>query len=254
MFIVYCSEIYNIIAMKKFVIPLLLVSLLIFACDENDVSQSLYTYEEKAGDTIYLANQIKLIIHNKNGIIEITGTDTTNNMYIDMTKKVRSHISQSDASDHMSDIAILTEEKTNEIEITVGHPDDNQLDYFVNFNIILPMIFDFDIENGNGSVSLFSTSRSVIIGLGNGNADVDANLKHPCFMNINIGNGNAAIFIPDTTNADVYASVGNGTASQTGLPFSNFQSSAKQFSGILGNGVGFIGISIGNGNIMLAGK
>jgi len=239
--------------MKKLLLLLFLTPLL-FACNDNEISQTLYTFEEISGDTIYLANQIKLTMNNKNGMIDITGTDTTNNMYIGIRKKVRSNISQSDAQNHISDINILTEEKTDEVEITVEHPDGNQLDYQVDFSIILPMIFDFDIGNGNGSISLYSTSKNINIGLGNGNADVDVELVDTCFLNIGIGNGTAAVFLPNNTNSSLFASVGNGTVSYSGLTIHNAQSTGKQLTGTLGNGGGTIVISIGNGNIVLAGK
>ena len=98
----------------KLLVILPLMICLLYACEKNGSDRD-HEFEEKEYKTISLSNQTMLILENTNGNIIITGTDTANNMYLDITKKVKSRISVSDAQSHISDISISTQEKPDEI-------------------------------------------------------------------------------------------------------------------------------------------
>jgi hypothetical protein len=228
---------------------LFLITALFCSCDENSVSVLSYKAESTESHTINLTTQTSLIIYNTNGIIAITSSDTTNNLYYTIVKKVESNQSESDAQSHLSDINITIEENTNNIKFDVDHPTSQDRNYLIDFDIILPDYIYHEIGLGNGNITLKSKTRLVLINLGNGNAITDLTLDDTCAVSIAVGNGNIDFTVPDTTNAFLNASVGNGTITNNGLNFTNQQSTSNQFSGTLGNGAGNITLNVGNGNI-----
>lgn len=228
---------------------IVLFALLYWSCNENSVS--VFTYESEATEshTINLTTQTALIVYNTNGNITITSSDTASNLYCDIVKKVKSNVSESDAQSHIPDINISIEENINNIKFEVDHPMNSDLDYEMNFDIVLPNNLNFEIAHGNGNITLKSITKATVINLGNGNANTDLILEDTCTVSIAVGNGNIDFTIPGNTNANLTASVGNGTISNNGLNFTNQQSSNNQLNGTLGNGAGSIVLSIGNGNI-----
>ncbi len=138
------------------------------------------------------------------------------------------------------------------ININVEHPDDNDLSYQVDFTIILPIYFNHIITLGNGNIDLSTHSDLVIINLGNGNINANAVLQDTCYVSVQLGNGNLLMNVPDTTNAYTTATVGNGVISTSGLNFQDLQTTSKTLNGRLGNGLGEITVSVGNGNLTLS--
>jgi hypothetical protein len=239
--------------MQKLIL-VILIALLYWSCDENSVS--VFTYESEATEShsINLTTQTTIIVYNTNGNITITSSDTASNLYCDIVKKVKSNVSESDAQSHIPDIDISIEENVNNTKFDVDHPTDNDRNYEINFDIILPNNLNYDIALGNGNITLGSRTKLAVINLGNGNVTTDLTLEDTCAVSIAVGNGNINFAIPGNTNANLIASVGNGTISNTGLNFTNQQSSNNQFNGTLGNGAGSIVLSIGNGNIIMIKK
>lgn len=234
--------------MRKLLL-IILFALLYWSCDENSVSVFRYEAEATESHNINLTTQTSIIIYNTNGNITIAGSDTASNLYCSILKKVESNQSESDAQSHLSDIDITVEENVSNIRFEVDHPTNDDRNYQINFDIILPNNLNYDIALGNGNITLESITKLALINLGNGNVTTDFTLGDTCTVSIAVGNGNIDFTIPDITNADLTASVGNGTISNNGLNFTNQQSSNNQFNGTLGNGAGSIALSIGNGNI-----
>lgn len=234
----------------KNIFGLFLILCILCACDKTDSDRD-HEFEEKVSETVEVSGQTTLFIQGRNGNITITGTNETSDISLDITKIVKSRISVSDAESHMSDIFISIEEETDDIEVFVDHPLNNDIDYTVNFSITLPLIFDFEIVLGNGNIALESTSRFVTVNLGNGNTSADLILLDTCMVEVLTGNGNIELSIPSTTNAYLDASVGNGTVTNTGLNIQNQVSSGKQITGDIGNGAGTIVLVAGNGNIRI---
>ena len=236
----------------KTAIFLLLSIILIIGCDENSVTSSdQFESEIDESQVITLSTQTDFIIENTNGNILISVSDTAAIIYCDITKKVRSRISESDAQSHLSQIDITFEKNTTDVTIEVDHPMNDDRDYEVTFDILLPNNFNYNLNLGNGSVFVNSTTKNLLVNLGNGSVESNVILLDTCYVSVSIGNGNMDLIIPDNTNAMLSASVGNGSISNTGLNFHNQHSTSRQFSGVLGSGVGSIVLSVGNGNITM---
>ena len=236
--------------MKKYFL-IIISFFLFFGCNEDSVSSNTYESEANESHTLNLTTQTELIVQNTNGNINLTGSDTTSNMYCFITKKVISKISESDAQSHLSEIDITIQDNANNIKIEVDNPNDDDRDYIITLNIILPHNFNQILTLGNGNISVESMTKRIIANLGNGNFYSDVTLLDTCFVEVAVGNGNLTLIIPGSTNALLTASVGNGNISNNGLNFQNQQISNNRFSGTLGNGAGRILLSLGNGNITM---
>ena len=236
--------------MKKYFL-IILSALLIYSCDEDSVSSFTYDAEVDETYTYNVTTQTELVVLNTNGNINITGSDTTTNLYCFVTKKVESKVSESDAQSHLSDIDISIEGNANNFNIEVDNPNNDDRNYVITLNIILPNNFNQILTLGNGNITVNSTTKKLMGYLGNGNFIADVTLSDTCLAEISVGNGNINLTIPGGTNALLTASVGNGNISNNGLNFQNQQISNNRFSGTLGNGVGRILLSLGNGNIIM---
>ncbi len=227
---------------------------LFFGCDEDSVSSNTYESEANESHTLNLTTQTELIVQNTNGNISVTGSDTTANLYCFITKKVISNVSESDAQSHLSDIDITIQDNADNVKIEVDNPNDDDRDYVITLNIIIPLNFNHILTLGNGNISVESITKKIIANLGNGNFTSDVTLQDTCLVEVAVGNGNLTLIIPNSTNALLTASVGNGNISNNGLNFQNQQISNNHFSGTLGNGIGRILLSLGNGNITMSKK
>jgi hypothetical protein len=240
-------------AMKKYFLIIFSV-FLFFGCDEDSVSSNTYEAEVDESHFLNLTTQTELIIQNTNGSISVTGSDTTNNMYCFITKKVRSKISKSDAQSHLSEIDITIQDNTDNVKVEVDNPNDDDRDYEITLNIIIPNNFDHILTLGNGNISVELITKKIIANLGNGNFSSDVTLQDICLVEVAVGNGNLTLIIPGSTNALLTASVGNGNISNNGLNFQNQHIDNNHFLGTLGNGAGRILLSLGNGNITMSKK
>ena len=236
--------------MKKYFL-IILSALLIYSCDEDSVSSFTYDAEVDETYTYNVTTQTELVVLNTNGNVNITGSDTTTNLYCFVTNKVESKLSESDAQSHLSDIDISIEGNANNFNIEVDNPNNDDRNYVITLNIILPNNFNQILTLGNGNITVNSTTKKLMGYLGNGNFIADVTLSDTCLAEISVGNGNLDLTIPGGTNALLTASVGNGNISNNGLNFQNQQISNNRFSGTLGNGVGRILLSLGNGNIIM---
>jgi len=237
--------------MKKYLFIISSV-LLFFGCNEDSVSSNTYESEANESHTLNLTTQTELIVQNNNGNISVTGSDTSSNMYCFITKKVISKISESDAQAHLSEIDITIQENADNVKVEVDNPNDDDRDYVITLNIILPHNFDQILTLGNGNISVESITKKIVANLGNGNFNSNVTLQDTCFVEAAVGNGNLILTIPGNTNALLTASVGNGNISNNGLNFQNQQINNNHFSGTLGNGIGRILLSLGNGNITMS--
>lgn len=239
--------------MKKYF--LIIFSIFLFlGCDEDSVSSNTYESEANESHTLNLTTQTELIVQNTNGNINVAGSDTTSNMYCFITKKVRSKISESDAQSHLSEIDITIQDNADNVKIEVDNPNDDDREYVITLDIILPNNLNNILTLGNGNIYVESITKKIIANLGNGNFTADVTLRDTCFVETAVGNGNLTLIIPDSTNALLTASVGNGNIINNGLNFQNQQINNNHFSGTLGNGVGRILLSLGNGNITMSKK
>ena len=181
----------------------------------------------------------------------IVGSDAADDLQCTISKKVTSQVSEDDAQSHMSDIVIAVDDNANSVGFTVDHPTSDSRSYEINFYIVLPNNFSYDLTAVNGDITLQSQATSVEIDLLNGNSNSDLTLGDGCAVSIIVGNGDIGLTVPDNTNADLTASVVNGSISNTGLTFTNEQITSTQFTGTLGDGDGNIALSVGNGDVVM---
>ncbi len=236
----------------RHIVIFLFLACIVYACDK-DVSDDSYEYEDKEYNTVNIGTQDLLVLHVYNGNVAITGYESASDLILDITKIVKSNESVSDAEAHMSDISVSVEEYTHEIYVFVDHPLGSEFNYTVNFTITLPLIFDFDILVGNGNVTIESTSENISVDVNNGNTSADVILLDPCSVDFVTGNGNISLYMPQSTNAYLNASVGNGYVSSIELTIQNQVCSNNQLYGDIGSGTGNIRLSSGNGNILIVG-
>jgi len=239
--------------MKKYLLIIFSIFLFI-GCDEDSVSSNTYESEANESHTLNLTTQTELIVQDTNGSIIVTGSDTTSNVYCLITKKVISHVSESDAQSHLADIDITIQDNADNIKVEVDNPNNDDRDYEITLNIIIPNNFSYILTLGNGNISVESITKKIIAYLGNGNFSSDVTLLDTCLVEVAVGNGNLTLIIPGSTNALLTASVGNGNISNNGLNFQNQQIDNNHFLGKLGNGAGRILLSLGNGNITMSKK
>jgi hypothetical protein len=236
----------------KLLYLLILSFALLSGCDDDSMS-SPNQYEAEEGEIQYitLTSQTNLTVNNTNGTIQIVASDTASGIYCDIKKKVKSKISEDDAQSHLANINITVTKSTTGINVEVNNPSNDDRDYEIQMNVLLPDNFNYDLSLGNGTVSVNSTTKNLFIGLGNGTVEAGLILTDTCFTSVSLGNGDLNFTIPNNTNAMLVAAVGNGLISNNGLNFQNQQITSRQLSGTLGSGAGNIALSVGNGNIVL---
>ncbi len=242
--------------MKALVVPFLfLFSLILFlSCNEDSFMSDQFESESVETQIIALASQNNFRVDDTNGSIIISSSDTAKNIYYNITKKVKSKVSEDDARAHLEKIIIAASKSDDDVTIKVDHPKNDNRNYEIKFGILLPDRFNYILNLGNGGVSIKTAAQNVIVNLGNGNTEADINLIDTCNVSISIGNGNLNLTLPANTNASVHALVGNGIVNNNGLNFQNQQANEKQLTGELGNGAGKIVLNVGNGSITLLKK
>ena len=208
-----------------------------------------HEYMENEVKTVDLADLTKLVLHNNDGNVLIKGLEGASDIRVEVTKRVSSRLSVSDARRHVSDITVSTREKNGTVEISATHPRTFLRRHKVDLSILLPHSFDGDINVVNGDLTLVSSSRFVTINVGNGNIVADVALQDSCSVYIGVGNGKIDLSIPSGTNASLSTLVGTGVISTAGLLIQNQQKSKDRLSGILGSGAGSIRLLTGNGDI-----
>ena len=242
--------------MKKviYLILLLLSIVVITSCEDNTLSTNISEAQVNESQYITTPTQSNLVVKNTNGIINISASDTANNINLSITKRVKSLVSSDDAQSHLSQIVISVEKSTEDVSIQVDNPQDDERTYEIGLNIVLPDRFNYSLFLGNGEISIYATTKTLTANLGNGNLDADVTLIDTCYISLLLGNGNMNLTIPETTNTRLSATIGNGNLVISGLTFQNQQSSNKQFSGTLGNGSGIAVLSVGNGSLAVSKK
>lgn len=231
---------------------LIFALILTIGCDEESViSSDQFESETEESKVITLVEETNLIVENTNGSISVSTSDTARNVSCSIKKKVKSRISENDAQSSLSRINITYENISSSVKIKVNHPNNDDRNYEIGLNIILPDRFNYNLSLGNGTISIITQTRNLLISLGNGSVQTNVTLLDTCFASISVGNGELNLLVPENTNAMLSASIGNGVITNNGLNFQNQMITDKKFNGILGSGTGQIILSVGNGNITM---
>jgi len=227
------------------------VVVVVFISCNDDKKSSDYKFEAKEFKTFALDGQSKIFLKGYDGNIKTTGSDTAEFITMNVTKRVKSSISNEDAQSNVSNVNIGFDLQSDQLMVMVTQPVNDNRDYEVDFEIIHPEVFNYYLELGNGNVDLMTKSAAVTVQLGNGNLQADLRLLNSCQVNLNSGNGSVILSIPKTTNANISAEVGNGLITKTGLTMQITEQTKTKLIGTLGNGSGHISMNVGNGNIDL---
>jgi len=231
---------------------LIFALILTIGCDEESViSSDQFELETEESKLITLIEEINLIVENTNGSISVSASDTARNVSCSIKKKVKSRISENDAQSSLSRINITYENISSSVKIKVNHPNNDDRNYEIGLNIILPDRFNYNLSLRNGTISIITQTRNLLISLGNGSVQTNVTLLDTCFASISVGNGELNFVIPGNTNAMLSASIGNGVITNNILNFQNQVITDKKFNGTLGSGTGQIILSVGNGNITM---
>lgn len=231
---------------------LIFALILTIGCDEESViSSDQFESETEESKVITLGEETNLIVENTNGSISVSASDTARNVSCSIKKKVKSRISENDAQSSLSRINITYENISSSVKIKVNHPNNDDRNYEIGLNIILPDRFNYNLSLGNGTISIITQTRNLLISLGNGSVQTNVTLLDTCFASISVGNGELNFVIPGNTNAMLSASIGNGVITNNSINFQNQVITDKKFNGTLGSGTGQIILSVGNGNITM---
>ena len=239
-------------AMRKYIL-LLILPLLLSACEDSGSGDESFEYEDFITKTMEPGAVRLLDLRSTNGTINISGSDTAHYVLIEVTRRVKSYRSTLRAKDHIHDIQVSFDSQADGLSVVADHPNMEDLDYEIDFNVVAPIIFDYSILLGNGNISINSVSRNLDIDLGNGNMLADVILMNNCNVGLEAGNGSIHLIIPDITDALVNATVGNGSITDTGLEMTDRTSTGNSLSGKMGEGNGSIQVMLGNGDITLEG-
>lgn len=239
-------------SMKKY-FAFIIVVLFLASCEDDGSNPGNFEFEDQTTKLMEIDEQDLFEIQNTNGNMTIIGVDTATRFYMEITRRVESFRSSESAEDHINDIVISYNSSADVLEVSVDHPESEDLDYEVDFIIYGPLIFDYRTVLGNGNMDIKSISRNFEVILGNGNAELDLILLNNCNFLMEAGNGNVQMSIPAITNAQTFITVGNGNITTTGLTFEDLVSAGNSLQGTLGNGEGNINIFLGNGNVDLLG-
>ncbi len=117
--------------MKKvnYLILLILPIVFITSCEDNTLSSNISESEVNESQYITIPTQSNLIVKNTNGVIYISASDTASNINLDITKRVKSLVSQDDAQSQLSQIVISVEKNTDDVNILVDNPQDDERTY-----------------------------------------------------------------------------------------------------------------------------
>ena len=209
---------------------------------------------EESEQSIEISTQNLLIIDNKNGNIDINGSDTAKQILVKIIKKVRDK-NLEEAKSHIKDITITQQVDKDRVCFKVDYPSSHRRNYQVDFDIVLPDLFNIISKLGNGNISLKRIiSKNIDLDLGNGNITTEITLIDSGNVEINAGNGNVSFGINKDANAKIRASIGNGKISCSGLELKEMKLSQNYLQGILGKGSSQVEMSLGNGNLELKGE
>ncbi|HSM62423.1 MAG TPA: DUF4097 family beta strand repeat-containing protein [Gillisia sp.] len=225
----------------------LAVMLLSFGCAEVSVNpnadvitpgiivdhkyKAYLSFEYSAG----LSKQTTFSVENINGEVEIQSVTGISQVLISGEKIVSSD-SYQDAYSHLKDITVDINELTSKLIVKTTQPDFSKgRSYSINYVIKVPSQLSISVINVNGKIS--------------GQVSVPANGT----IDINLQNGNIDLGLPQSTSAEFFASLLNGSISMQNLTLYNKVETSKTLRGRLGEGQGTVTLKTTNGKISVAG-
>ena len=174
--------------------------------------------------------------------------------------------SQADADARLLNLTIQITELGDEI-----HPRADGRPYVVDYTLEVPArlvpevstvngdVTIESVDNGltvqvlNGTVTLTDIEGSSEVDIANGDTVAEIRIEDDEVIDLATLNGAISLRIPADTNAELSATVDNGTVSFTGLTLTNELITNNVITGTIGTGEGTIMLNVDNGSITLTG-
>ena len=180
--------------MKKLVT--LIIFIVFISCDSTIVNNPRNEqHEEELTYTLDIANQTEFSLNNINGNITIIGEYGIDSIIVNVKKIVYANTTEM-AIQHMVDIELNFLNTDSHIEVSTDFPDSNELNYQVDFDIIIPDHFLTEVSNINGNIDVSHILANIQLQTVNGN------------ILIQNTTGNAGI---STINGNITSSTNEGT-------------------------------------------
>lgn len=255
----------------------------------GNVANTNFEASEDFSVAFAVTTQNVFTVRGINGNIEIIGSAAATEVTIAGTKTVRSESVQ-DAQNYLSNLEVnVTSTATAVGAQTVQPPNNGGRTLIVDYRITVPSSLRVDVLNTNGNVDVASIDANVAVISTNGNVELDditgnasvtltngnieldnligsatalstnGNVVGDVVLPLNgslslrTTNGNAQLAVPQSTSADVAASLANGQISVTNLTFTNLVQTPTSLTGTLGAGEGTIDVTTVNGDVDLNG-
>jgi hypothetical protein len=269
---------------------LLIFSLAGVGCeDEKAVSSDCDHYAEEPFEfTVDTRDVVRFRLVGITGEVEITGQPGTEIITITGEKRVGAS-SVSEASAHLSDIEVDVQDGDDEVLVrTVHHADAGGRCYSVDYVITLPADLEVRVTNQTGTVTVIEMEdvRASVVTGGvtlqdvHGDADIDvttgnvtlddfhgsasadlttgnlfcqATLPPGGELDLKTVTGQMTVRIPETTSAELTASVATGEINFSNLPLADPNISNTYVSGRLGDGNGMITLQVITGQLNVTG-
>ncbi len=239
--------------------------------DDDDFGNNDVVARETFSIDVGVTTQISLRLEAINGNVQIFGRADAAKVTVGGEKQVGSN-SIRDAEEHLADLEVLVDERTDEIIIRTLQPHNTQgRNYTVNYTITLPADLlvvaglingnvavtgidnDVLVENTNGNVSLLDITGNASVLLINGNIESEVDMPLSGAIGLATTNGNILLDIPPTTTADFSARVTNGAIALDHLDLNDLVRTNQSLTGMLNDGDGTIELRTLNGNITVNG-
>ncbi len=243
----------------------------IMGCDDDILGSNAFKAEEPFSLAVELTSQTRIRLTGINSLIVVTGVAATDSVRVSGTRSVRSE-SLADAEEHLPDLEVRVESDADEVAVwTIQPASSGGRNYQVDYQLTVPSDFETNIVNANGTITvddmdntvsvinangtiiLSRISANIFADQGNGEVQCEATLPLDGTIDIAVGNGEIELVIPDTTSAQLSASIGTGDIDTFGLALQNEIRTATTLTGTLSAGRGTIDLSVGNGTITVSG-
>ena len=256
-------------------ILLMFLTFTTLGCDSfkhrSDVSNTNYVASEAFLFEVPVADQRAIRLEGINGSVLLRGRKITDAVRIEGEKRVGSE-SQEDANNYLSRLNVEVYDQQEYVLIRTDQPEENRGRLLeVNYIITFPDTLSIDITAVNGDMELDTLHSDLVISHVNGNitlAFVDGNasvslvngtinsymvLPGGGILSNAVVNGNIVLHLPDSTSANLSASLTNGQIYWSGLTINDAIQTSTQLTGTLGDGDGQIRLQSVNGTINITG-
>lgn len=244
--------------------------------------------EEPFESTVEITDQVRFRLVGITGSVEITGQPGVETMTIAGEKRVGAS-STSEAQAHLEDIEIDVQDGDDEVLVrTIHHGDAEGRCYSVDYVLTLPPDLELRVTNQTGEVTVIEmgdlrasvTTGGVTLEDVHGDADIDvttgsvtlndfygsasadlitgnlfcrAYLPPGGELGLKTVTGQMTVQIPESTSAELTASVATGQINFSNLPLQDPNISSTFISGRLGDGDGTITLQVITGQLTISG-